>query len=203
MTELDKATSKGKRISKKSSKKAREGAAMADALDIELHIICQQDLKKAKEAAETAKAKEEFPAKEMSRFYRNLLSSNAKYAWNKIVKKQMASEPYKDLQGISKKRLRGPLRKSFDDCVIFHLFAMFPNKAAEQEKYYLLNVLTKPQHISMHQFVQRMEQLNAYVVQLLCWYYSPSFKPGMTLVNVLFTKADLVSHLLRMCPLMW
>ncbi len=38
--------------------------------------------------------------KEMFQSYANLLSADAKYAWNKIVKEQMASDPYIDLQGI-------------------------------------------------------------------------------------------------------
>jgi hypothetical protein len=58
---------------------------------------------KAKEATETAKAKYEFVAKEMFRFYGNLLSVGAKYARNKIIKEQTAYDPYKALQGISKK----------------------------------------------------------------------------------------------------
>jgi hypothetical protein len=32
---------------------------------------------------------------------------------------------------------------------------------------------------------------------------SPGVKPGMTPANVLFTKADLASHVLWMCPLTW
>jgi hypothetical protein len=42
---------------------------------------------------------------------------------------------------------------------------VFLNNAAEQEKYYLSNILKKPQRIGIHQFVQRVEQLNAYVAQ--------------------------------------
>ncbi len=45
---------------------------------------------------------------------------------------------------------------------------MFPNSAADQEKYYLSNMLKKPQRVGVHQFVQRIEQLNAYVAQLPC-----------------------------------
>jgi hypothetical protein len=41
------------------------------------------------------------------------------------------------------------------------------------------------------------------VAQLPCWYYSPSYVTGMTLANVLFTEADLVSHVLLMCPHQW
>jgi hypothetical protein len=52
-------------------------------------------------------------------------------------------------------------------------------------------------------FVQRVEQLNAYVVQLPCWYYSLSYNAGMTPANAPFSKADLVSHVLRMCLHQW
>ncbi len=61
---------------------------MTDAPDPELRAEYQKDLDKAKEATETAKNKEESAVKEMLQFYANLLSANAKYTWNKIVKEQ-------------------------------------------------------------------------------------------------------------------
>jgi hypothetical protein len=48
-----------------------------------------------------------------------------------------------------------------------------------------------------------MEQLNSYIVQLLCSFCSPSAKPKTALANVLFTEADLASHVLWMCSLTW
>jgi hypothetical protein len=86
---------------------------------------------------------------------------------------------------------------------MLHLLTVFLNKAAEQEKYYLSNVLMKPQRVGIHQFVHRVEQLNAYVLQLPCWYYSPSYNAGMMLANIPFSEADLASHVLRMCPHQW
>jgi hypothetical protein len=80
---------------------------------------------------------------------------------------------------------------------------VFPNNAAEQEKYYHSNVLKKPQRVGVCHFVQRVKQLNAYLAQLPCWYYSPSYLTGMTPANVPFAKADLASHVLRMCPHQW
>jgi hypothetical protein len=139
----------------------------------------------------------------MFQFYVNLLSSGAKYAWNKIVQEQTEADPFKDLQGMSRKGPRGLLHESFDKWVMFHLLTVFPNNPAEQEKYYLSNMLKKPQRVSICQFVQRVEQLNAYVVQLSCWYYCRSYNAGMMPTNVLFTKADLVSHVLWMCPHQW
>jgi hypothetical protein len=91
-------------------------------------------------------------ANKMFQFYANLLSVEAKYAWNKIVTEQTASNPYVDLQGISQKGPRGVSRQSFEDCVLFHLLAVFPINAAEQGKYYITSVLNKPQSVSVHQF---------------------------------------------------
>jgi hypothetical protein len=59
---------------------------------------------------------------------------------------------------------------------MFHLLTAFPINAAEQEKYYILNILKKPQGDNVHQFVRRVEQLNAYIAQMPCFYYSPNVK---------------------------
>jgi hypothetical protein len=88
--------------------------------------------------------------------------------WNKIVREPMEADPFKVLQDMSRKGPRGLSRESFNDCVMFHLLTVFPNNAAEQEKYYLSNVLKKPQRVGVHQFVQHVEQLNTYVAQLPC-----------------------------------
>ncbi len=55
----------------------------------------------------------------------------------------------------------------------------------------------------MWQFVQPVEQLNSYIMQLPCWFYCPSAKPSTIPMSVPFTKVDLASHFLRMCPLTW
>jgi hypothetical protein len=86
---------------------------------------------------------------------------------------------------------------------MFHLLTVFSNNTAEQEKSYLSNVLKKPQRVGVHQFVQCIAQLNTYVAQLPCWYYSPSYVTGMTPANVLLSKADLASQVLQMCPPQW
>jgi hypothetical protein len=64
-------------------------------------------------------------------------------------------------------------------------------------------VLKKPQCVSICQFVQRVEQLNSYILQLPCWYYSPSVKANKIPMNMPFAEADLASHVLRMCPYAW
>ncbi len=145
--------SKGSGKSKKSSRKAKKAKAAAKAPDSEIQATFLADLTKAKEAPENAKDTMTTATIKMFRFYANLLSLKAKYTWNKIITEQTDSNPYIDLQGISQKGQRGMSPKLFEDCIMFHLLTVFPINAAEQEKFYLTNVLKKPQRVSVHQFV--------------------------------------------------
>jgi hypothetical protein len=81
-------------------------------------------------------------------FYSNLLSPESKYLWNKIVSKQTESNLFVNLQGFSLEGPRGMSCKSFNYCVMFCLLIAFPINAAEQEKYYITNVLKKPQRVN-------------------------------------------------------
>jgi hypothetical protein len=142
-------------------------------------------------------------ASKMFTFYSNLLSPESKYSWNKIVGEQMESDPYVNLQGDSLKGPRGMSHKLFNNCMMFHLLTVFPINAAEQERYYISNVLKKPQRINVRQFIRHVEQLNAYIAQMPCFYYSPNANASTKPENVPFTEAELGAHVLRMCPLQW
>ncbi len=180
----------------RTSKKTKEGAALTDAPALELCNKYQALYGKATFVKETAKNKKDAAATKMFQFYAILLSLDAKYLWNKIVQEQMEADPLKDLQGVSRKGPRVLTQKSFGECIMFHLFTVFPNNAAEQEKYYLSNVLKKPQRVGIHQIVQRVEQLNAHIAQLPCWYHNPSYNASITPANVPFSESDLASHVL-------
>jgi hypothetical protein len=39
----------------------------------------------------------------MFQLYTNLLSVDARYAWNKIVQEQTEADPYQELQGLNRK----------------------------------------------------------------------------------------------------
>jgi hypothetical protein len=162
-----------------------------------------EDLEKAKQAQRIAKGAMTVAANKMFTFYSNLLSPESKYTWNKIVGKQTESDPYINLQGDSLEGPRGMSCKPFNNCMMFHLLNAFPINAAEQEKYYITNVLTKPQRINVRQFVWRVEQLNTYITQMPCFYYSPHANASTKPKNVPFMEAELGPHVLHMCPLMW
>jgi hypothetical protein len=161
------------------------------------------DLEKAKQSQRTAKGAMTIAANKMFAFYSNLLSPECKYALNKIVSKQTESDPYVNLQGDSLEGPRGMSCKLFNNCVMFHLLTTFPINRAEQEKYYITNVLMKSQCINVGQFVRCVEQLKAYIAQMPCFYYSPHANASTKPENVPFTEAELGAHVLHMCPLMW
>jgi hypothetical protein len=127
----------------------------------------QTDIEKAKQPQETAQGAMTAAANLMFMFYLNLLSPKSKYAWNKIVVEQTEGDPYVNLQGVSLEGPRGMSCESFNNCIMFHLLTAFPINAAEQEKYYISNLLKKPQHVNVRQFIRRAEQLNAYIAQML------------------------------------
>ncbi len=149
------------------------------------------DLEKAKQSQRTAKGAMIVATNKMFAFYSNLLSPKSKYLWNKIISKQIESDPYVNLQGDSLEGPRGMSRESFNNCMMFHLLTVFPINAAEQEKYYIMNVLKKPQRINEHQFIRCVEQLNAYIAQMPCFYYSLHANASTKPENVPFTEAEL------------
>ncbi len=178
-------------------------AEVAPTTNDEMKASFLEDLENAKQTQRTAKGEMNVAASKMFLFYLNLFSPESKYAWNKIVSKQTESDPYVNLQGDSLEGSRGMSRALFNDCVMFHLLTTFPINAAEQEKYYISYVLKKPQSVNVRQFVWHVEQLNAYITQMPCFYYSPHANASTKPENILFTEAELGAHVLRMCPLLW
>ena len=79
---------------------------------------------------------------------------------------------------------------------------MFPGDAAEQQRFYISNVLKKPQRVPVRYFFQRVEQLNSYLSHLPCTYESPRATAATKPVQS-FDEAELANLLLRMCPESW
>ncbi len=182
------------------TKEAEEATNMTEDL---MKAGFQVDLEKAKKTMEDAKGAMTAAASQMFTFNLNLLSPKSKYSWNKIVSKQMENNPFVNLQGVSLEGPRGMSHKSFNNCVMFHLLTAFPINAAEQEKYYILNVFKKPQRINIRHFVPRVEQVNAYIAQMPCFYYSPNANASTKPENIPFMEAELGARVLHMCPIQW
>jgi hypothetical protein len=134
--------------------------------------------------------------------YVNLLSKDARFRWDKIVSSQVGAAPWTDLQGNEHKKEHGKSMESFHDCITFHLLDMFPSNAAEQQRFYISNMLKKPQRVPVRYFFQRVEQLNSYLLHLPCTYDSPRATTATKPVQS-FDEAELANLLLCMCPESW
>jgi hypothetical protein len=151
--------------------------------------------KKAQEAKATA-------AEGFFLLYANLLSKDARFRWDKIVASQVGAAPWTDIQGNKYEKERCKSMETFQDCITFHLLDMFPGDAAKQQRYYISNVLKKPQRVPVRYFFQRVEHLNGYLSYLPCTYDSPCATVSTKPV-VAYEEAELASLLLRMCPESW
>ncbi len=74
----------------------------ANATAPDLCAECKAIYEKATLVKETAKVQKNTAGTKIVQFYKNLLSSDAKYAWNKIVREKTEADPYKDLKGVSR-----------------------------------------------------------------------------------------------------
>ncbi len=120
----------------------------------------QADLEKAKKAVEDAKGTMTAAASQMFAFYLNLLSPESKYSWNKIISEQAESNLFVNQQGVSLESPRGMYCKLFSNCIMFHLLTAFPINVAEQKKYYITNVLKKPQCVNVrHLYVVKSSSM--------------------------------------------
>jgi hypothetical protein len=152
-----KKTKEGKEVAPAKAPEPKSAAKedeVAPAENDDMKASFSSDLEKTKQAQRIAKGAMTAAASKMFSFYLNLLSPESKYAWNKIISKQMEGNPYVNLQCDTLEGPRGMLHQLFDDCVMFHLLTAFPINAAEQEKYYMSNVLKKPQRVNIRQFVR-------------------------------------------------
>ncbi len=138
------ATEKALAKAQDSNLEAKEAEEATELNDNTMKAGFQENLEKAKQAQGITKGTMTAAASKMFMFYSNLLPPKSKYAWNKIVGKQMESDPFVNLQGDSLEGPRGMSCKLFNNCVMFHLLTAFHINAAEQEMYYISNVLKKP-----------------------------------------------------------
>ena len=121
---------------------------MPSTSDTEIKLLWQE----VKRAA--AQAKRNLAAGHFFTFYTNLLSKDAQYQWDKIVALQVNTAPWTNIQGKEQPKACVKLYLSFMDCVTLHLRRVYAEDAAEQELYYISNVLKKPQRILVRYFFQ-------------------------------------------------
>jgi hypothetical protein len=97
--------------------------------------------------------------------YANLLSVVARTHWDKVVDRQIVVSPWTDLKECKQRTVHTKTYKSFLDCTKHHLLTVFCKDAAEQQKFYISNLLKKLQRVTV--------RVNSFVSLLPCLYNSP------------------------------
>ena len=161
-----------------------------------------EELARVRADKKAAQAKRNLAAGQFFTFYANLLSEDARYQWDKIVASQVDTAPWTDVRGKEQPTARVKSYLSFMDCVTLHLQTVFAEDAAERERYYISNVLKKPQRVPVRYFFQRLEQLNGYLSHLPSSYNSQRATANTREVKS-YDEAELASLALRMCPESW
>eukprot|EP00804_Cyclotella_cryptica_P020566 CCRYP_003405-RA/>CCRYP_003405-RA protein AED:0.22 eAED:0.74 QI:0/0/0/1/1/1/2/0/267 len=147
------------------------------------HMTRKSKTEKEKKTAESLSLKADMlalrtkmtdSALEVFQLYANLLTEEARQPWDLIVKEQTESSPFHDIFGVERKKSPGKTSESFRRCQLLHLQSCFAHDAGKNLKFYISNCLKKPNKVWVRQFVQRVMQLNNYVEDLPCLYYSPS-----------------------------
>ena len=93
----------------------------------------REDVETHKKEAEEAEERRAEAAESFFSTYANLLSVEARIAWENILECQIGTTPWTDLKGKKHKEEQKRTKVSFDDCVIHHLLTVFPYDAAEQQ----------------------------------------------------------------------
>lgn len=157
--------------------------------------VQKADAKKAlKESRETAE--------KLFSMYANLLSTEKRMAWDKIVERQCDVANWTDLKGVRHEKARSKTMESFLDCTKHHVLTMFPMDAAEVQKYYISTVVKKPSRVTVRAFFTRVEQLNSYI-ELLPSIYNSSKATTSTKLAKPFSESELAGHILKACPDSW
>jgi hypothetical protein len=95
----------------------------------------------------------------------NFLRGDGKVPWDRIVTEQTEKDPWTNLLGVEKSGVRGKTMAAWEDCFMLMLKTVFPNNAAEQQKFYLTLLRYSPKQ-TVRAFLQRATTLARYVIEL-------------------------------------
>ncbi len=93
--------------------------------------------------------------------------------------------------------------KSLTDCIELHKLPVLPIDADEKQRFYVQQVVRKPQRITIRQYMSRMGVLNDYIAHLPSIYYSSKAVASTVKSNVIFGNGELASIILASTPPTW
>ena len=134
---------------------------------------------------------------------RQLLIGEARTQWDKIVTEMFDRDSWIGVDGKTHDGKRVRTWKSLKDCIELHKLTVLPADAAEKQRFYVQQVVRKPQRVTIRQYMSRMGVLNDYIAHLPSIYYSPKAVSSTVKGNVIFGEGELASIILASTPQSW
>ncbi len=134
---------------------------------------------------------------------RNLLSGNAQSQWDWVCQEMHERNLWAAVNSQVTKGRRPQTWMSFLDCLELHKLTVFSADAAKRQRFYVQQVVHKPQRATVRQHILRMGVLNDYVNQLPTLKDSSKAVPTTKKGNIPFNKADLAAIVLSSVPIPW
>jgi hypothetical protein len=134
---------------------------------------------------------------------RNLLSGDAQSQWDHICHEMHERDLWAAVNGQVTKGRHPRTLMSFLDCLKLHKLTVFSADAAERQRFYIQQVVRKPQRATVQQHMLRMGVLNDYVKHLPTLKSSSKAVPMTKKGNIPFGKADLATIVLSYVSMSW
>jgi hypothetical protein len=89
---------------------------------------------------------------------RQLLIGEARTQWDKIVKEMFERDTWTGVNGKTHDSARLRTWKSLMDCIELHKLTVLPADAAEKQRFYVQQVVHKPQRVTIRQYMSRISR---------------------------------------------
>jgi hypothetical protein len=132
-----------------------------------------------------------------------LLIGEARTQWDKIVKEMFDRDTWTGVNGKTHDGPRLRTWKSLTDCIELHKLTVLPADAAKKQRFYVQQVVRKPQRVTIRQYMSRMGVLNDYIAHLPSIFYSLKAVASTVKGNVIFGDGELASIILASTPQTW
>jgi hypothetical protein len=133
---------------------------------------------------------------------RNLLFGDAQSQWNRVCRKMHERDSWAAVNGqVTKGRCLQTLM-SFLYCLELHKLTVFSADTVKRQRFYIQQVVRKPQRATVQQHILRMGVLNDYVKHLPTLKDSSKAVPTTKKGSIPFGKADLATIVLSSVPML-
>ncbi len=164
---------------------------------------CKVEIEQTQQMLQEAQKAHDKAIAESYKQLRNLLSSNTQSQEDCICRKMHERDSWAAVNGQVTKGRRLRTWTSFLDCLELHKLTVFSADGAERQRFYIQQVVRKPQRAILRQHISRMGVLNDYVKHLPRLKDSSKAVPTTKKGNIPFGEADLAATVLLSVPMLW